>query len=164
MPELPEVETIKNDLRPEVEGRSFSDVTIYWPRMVLRPTAEALQQRLPGGTIREVARRGKYLIFRLEGGGALVVHLRMTGSILLASRRDPASERSRYVRAVFGLSDGRELQFHDKRKLGTVSLVEDESELEAKLGPEPLSSAFTPEALRERLSRRAAPITAPRAM
>jgi formamidopyrimidine-DNA glycosylase len=160
MPELPEVETIKNDLRPEVEGRRFSDVSIMWPRMVLRPPVEELRQRLPGQTIREVARRGKHLIFRLGSGQALVLHLRMTGAILLAPGGDMSPEQSRYVRATFRLDDGRELRFHDKRKLGTVSLVDDESELDAKLGPEPLSTDFTLEVLKERLGRRKAPIKA----
>lgn len=160
MPELPEVETIKNDLRPEVEGRSFTDVSIFWPRMVLRPSVEELQRRLPGTTIREVARRGKYLIFRLAGGESLVVHLRMTGAILLGAPADAPAERGPYVRAVFRLDDGRELQFCDKRKLGTVSLMPDEGELDAKLGPEPFDDGFTAKVLGQRLAGRKAPVKA----
>jgi formamidopyrimidine-DNA glycosylase len=160
MPELPEVETIKNDLRPRVEGHHFTHVSIFWPRMVLQPSADELGQRLPGQVIKEVARRGKYLIFRLASGEALILHLRMTGSLLLSNKGDASSEPNPYIRAVFGLDNGLELLFHDRRKLGTVSLVEDESGLSTKLGPEPLDTSFTPEIMKERLSNRKAPIKA----
>lgn len=160
MPELPEVETIKNDLRPRVEGRRFTGVSLFWPRMVIQPSAEELCQRLPGQVIKQVARRGKYLIFRLASGEALVLHLRMTGSLLFRKRRDASGESNLYITAVFGLDSGLELLFCDRRKLGTVSLVTDERELASKLGPEPLDTSFTPEILRERLSNRKAPIKA----
>lgn len=160
MPEMPEVETIKNDLRPCVEGRRFTSVSIFWPRMVLRPSVEELCQRLPGQEMREVARRGKYLIFRLASGEALILHLRMTGSLLLRDRADATHQPDPYIRAIFGLDNGLELLFHDRRKLGTVSLVKDESELAAKLGPEPLDSDFTPQVMMERLGNRKAPIKA----
>ena len=160
MPELPEVETIKNDLRPVLEGARFTGVSISWPRMVLQPSVDELCRRLPGHVIREIARRGKYLIFRLDCGESLVLHLRMTGSLLLRSRNDAHSEPVPYVTAVFGLDNGMELVFNDRRKLGTVSLLQDESELAAKLGPEPLSRSFTVEDLRSSLSRRKAPVKA----
>ncbi|HUV53407.1 MAG TPA: DNA-formamidopyrimidine glycosylase family protein, partial [Dehalococcoidia bacterium] len=83
MPELPEVETIVNDLRPELVGHRFTGVSISWPRMVLQPSASEFQRRLPGQLIKEIARRGKYLVFRLDSGEALILHLRMTGSLLL---------------------------------------------------------------------------------
>ena len=70
MPELPEVETIVNDLRPELVGRCFTGVSISWPRMVLQPSVEEFQRYLPGQVIKEIARRGKYLIFRLDSGEA----------------------------------------------------------------------------------------------
>ena len=160
MPELPEVETIKNDLRPHVERHRFTDVAILWPNMVQRPSVEELYQRLPGQLINEVARRGKYLIFRLASGEALILHMRMSGLLLLRAKGDTPAEFAQYVRAVFSLDNGKDILFCDRRKLGTVSLVENESELDDKLGPEPFDSSFTPEALRERLSNRKAPIKA----
>ncbi len=160
MPELPEVETIKNDLRPTVEGRRFTSVSLFWPRMVIQPSAEELCQRLPGQMIKEVARRGKYLIFRLASGESLALHLRMSGSLLLRNRSVASSESSLPLTAVFGLDSGLELLFSDRRKLGTMSLVTDEREIASKLGPEPLDASFTPEILRERLSNRKAPIKA----
>jgi formamidopyrimidine-DNA glycosylase len=158
MPELPEVETIKNDLRPRIEGRSFTSVSLFWPRMVLQPSAEEFCRRVPGQVVSEVSRRGKYLIFRLAGGEALVLHLRMTGSLLLRDRND--AEASPYITAVFGLDNGLDLIFCDRRKLGTASLMKDEREIARKLGPEPLDPRFTAAVLKDRLRSRKAPIKA----
>ena len=160
MPELPEVETIVNDLRPSLKDRSFADITILWPRMVLQPSAEELRRRLPGQVIKDIGRRGKYLIFRLASGEALIMHLRMTGSLLLKRKGDKHPVSSPYITAIFRLDNGTELVFIDRRKLGTVSLVKDESELNEKLGPEPLDPDFTPQVLAKRLSSRKAPIKA----
>jgi formamidopyrimidine-DNA glycosylase len=160
MPELPEVETIVNDLRPNVEGRRFTSVSIYCPEMVHQSSVAELKRRLPGQVIKEIARRGKYLIFRLASGEALIIHLRMTGSLLLKRKAEPRTASSPYIRAIFGLDNGTELLFTDRRKLGTISLVKDESELNSKLGPEPLEPSFTAEVLAERLSTHKAPIKA----
>ncbi len=160
MPELPEVETIKNDLRPELKGRRFTSVSILWPRMVLSGSPELLGEQLIGQHIREVARRGKYLVFRLASGQALVLHMRMTGSLLLRSASESSPDERRYVTAVFGLDSGQELLFCDRRKLGTVALVDSEAGLDRKLGPEPLDRAFTTQKLQGLLAKRKAPIKA----
>ena len=160
MPELPEVETIVNDLRPRIEGRRFTSVSIYCPDMVHPSSVAELKRRLPGQVIKEIARRGKYLIFRLASGEALIIHLRMTGSLLLNRKGEPPAEPSPYVRAVFSLDNGMELLFTDRRKLGTISLVKDENEEVGKLGPEPLAPDFTAEVLAKRLSSHKAPIKA----
>ncbi len=160
MPELPEVETIVNDLRPRIEERRFTGVAIYCPNMVHHTTINELRRRLPGQTIKEIARRGKYLIFRLASGEALIIHLRMTGSLLLRQKgeRQPAS--SNYVRAIFSLDNGMELLFTDRRKLGTISLVKDEDEVLVKLGPEPFDPEFSAEEMAKLLRNRKAPIKA----
>jgi formamidopyrimidine-DNA glycosylase len=160
MPELPEVETIVNDLRPMLKGRRFTGVSIYCPEMVHLTSVNELRRRLPGQEIKKIARRGKYLIFRLASGEALIIHLRMTGSLLLKRKGEQRTESSPYVRAVFGLDNGTELLFTDRRKLGTISLVKDENEVIGKLGPEPFDTSFTPKALAERLSKHKAPIKA----
>ncbi len=160
MPELPEVETIVNDLRPRIEGRRFTGVSSYCPEMVHHTSVSELRHRLPGQTIKGIARRGKYLIFRLVSGEALIIHLRMTGSLLLKRKGEPPAEPIPYVRAVFGLDNGTELLFTDRRKLGTISLVKDENEEIGKLGPEPLDPGFTPQVLIKRLSSHKAPIKA----
>jgi formamidopyrimidine-DNA glycosylase len=160
MPELPEVETIVNDLRPRIEGRRFTAVSIYCPEMVHHTSVEGLKRHLAGQVIKEVTRRGKYLIFRLASGEALILHLRMTGSLLLRQKGDPSLESSPYVRATFGLDDGTEILFTDRRKLGTISLVKDENEEIGKLGPEPFDPKFTLEFLAKQLRNRKAPIKA----
>ncbi len=160
MPELPEVETIVSDLRPSIEGRRFTGVSIYCPEMVHHTSVEELKHRLPGQLIKEIGRRGKYLIFRLASSEALIIHLRMTGSLLLKRKGEQRTESSPYVRAVFSLDNGTELLFTDRRKLGTISLVKDENEEIGKLGPEPFDISFTPEVLAKRLSSHKAPIKA----
>jgi formamidopyrimidine-DNA glycosylase len=160
LPELPEVETIVNDLRPRIEGRRFTGVSIDCPEMVHLTSVNELRRRLPGQVIKEIARRGKYLIFRLVSGEALILHLRMTGSLLLKRKGEAPPMPSPYIRATFRLDDGMELLFTDRRKLGTISLVKDENEVIGKLGPEPFDPSFTPKALAERLSSHKAPIKA----
>ena len=160
MPELPEVETIVNDLRPMLEGRRFTGVSIDCPEMVHLTSVNELRRRLSGQVVKEIARRGKYLIFRLGSGEALILHLRMTGSLLLKRNGEAPPMSSPYVRATFRLDDGTEMLFTDRRKLGTISLVKDENEEIGKLGPEPFDTSFTPEILAKRLSHHKAPIKA----
>jgi formamidopyrimidine-DNA glycosylase len=157
MPELPEVETIKNDLAPVVAGHHFVGVTFLCPQMVSQPSPDELRQRLIGQAILELVRRGKYLIFRLNNGEALLLHLRMSGSLLL--KLSPA-ELNSYTRAIFNLENGIELHFCDRRKLGKIELVKDEAKATAKLGPEPLDPSFTTEVLSQRLNPYRAPIKA----
>ena len=156
MPELPEVETIKRDLTPQIVDRMFTDVILNYPEMVLIPSPESFTRRLMGQCIKGLDRRGKYLIMRLASGEALILHFRMSGSLLFA----PQDEPNAYCRAVFFLDDGVRLCFRDPRKLGKMWLVEDESVVVGRLGPEPLEPGFTPDTLAQRLSNRSAPIKA----
>ncbi len=156
MPELPEVETIRRDLSAGLIGRKIVGVTVNWPKMVQIPSPEAFKQRLTGQTISALDRRGKYLIFQLDSGEVLIIHLRMSGSLLLV--RD--AEADRYARAVFVLDDDSRLVFRDTRKLGVMWLVEDAEAVVGKLGPEPLDDAFTTRDFAGRLRRHKAPIKA----
>jgi len=156
MPELPEVETIRRDLGPMLVGRSFAGVTLNWPKMVLYPSAEAFSRSLVGKTCNELDRRGKYLIVRLDGGEALILHFRMSGSLLVAR----GDELDPYCRALFTLDDGTTLCFRDPRKMGKMWLVEDEDVVVGRLGPELLEGGFTPQALARRLGNRTAPVKA----
>ncbi|MDQ3703206.1 MAG: DNA-formamidopyrimidine glycosylase [Chloroflexota bacterium] len=154
MPELPEVETIRADLARSVIGRRITGVEVIWPRSVDRPPTEALVGLLPGHVVEALDRRGKYLVLRLDGGAALVVHLRMTGRLRW---REAGSERDRHVRVILFLDDGHELHFDDQRKFGRLYFALDEAELLeilAKLGPEPLVEEFTRQGLRTQLLRR----------
>ena len=155
MPELPEVETIKNELSPRVIGLRFSEVTILDSKPIKRPVVEEFPRKLTGQTITGLERRGKYLIFRLSSGKALVIHLKMTGSLLL----DP-KQTDRYARVIFHFHDSTQLVFNDRRRLGAIWLAEDELASIHKLGPEPLGPSFTAKALAQWLHKRQAPIKA----
>jgi len=155
MPELPEVETIKNELTPCVVGQSFTQVTILDTKLVCGSSAEEVRRGLIGQKVESLGRRGKYLIFRLSNGRSLIIHLRMTGSLLLNPE-----DVDRYARAVFRLSNGHRLVFDDRRRLGLIRLVDDADTVVCKLGPEPLDENFTPEILGQRLSRHHVPVKA----
>jgi formamidopyrimidine-DNA glycosylase len=155
MPELPEVETIKNELAPWVVGQSFTKVTILDAKLVCDCSAKEVRRGLIGRRVESLERRGKYLIFRLSNGRSLIVHLRMTGSLLL----NPQGV-GRYARAVFHLSNGHHLVFNDRRRLGVMWLVNDAHTVVGKLGPEPLGKSFTPDILGQRLNRHHIPVKA----
>jgi len=148
MPELPEVETIKNELAPWVVGLSFTKVIISDAKLVCGCSAREVRRELIGQKVRSLERRGKYLIFRLSNGKSLIIHLRMTGSLLLNPK-----EVDRYARAAFCLSNGHRFVLNDRRRLGKMWLVDDAEAVVCKLGPEPLDRRFTPNVLRQRLSR-----------
>jgi formamidopyrimidine-DNA glycosylase len=143
MPELPEVETIKRDLSPLAVGRTIIGVTVAWEGCVDRPSMATFRERVVGRRIEAVGRRGKFLVMNLSGGGALLVHLRMTGSLLIC---EPTEPWQTHARLAFGLDDGRELRFVTVRKFARVYLVEDPQEVLGELGPEPLEEGLNREA------------------
>jgi formamidopyrimidine-DNA glycosylase len=158
MPELPEVETVRTRLEPLLTGRRFERVEISDPRLV-RPFEPAeVAAELEGERVAAVDRRGKYLIVRFESGRALLVHLRMTGSLRHTSG-EPAGDSHR--RALVRLDDGSDLAYRDVRRFGTWLLLEPgelEPYLGARVGEEPFDALFTAARLGERLARRRAPI------
>ncbi len=157
MPELPEVETIKNELLPYLIGHPITGVILFWEGMVRQPSVEEFCSRLIGQRITDVHRRGKYLIFGLTSGEALIIHLRMTGSLLL---KPTSAEADKFIRAILYLDNEIGLYFRDPRKLGAMWLVGDKNSIIGKLGPEPLEAEFSPQILAQRLSKRTAPIKA----
>jgi len=155
MPELPEVETIKNELSPRVVGQRFTQVTILDTELVCGGSAEEVRRGLIGQKVESLRRRGKYLIFHLSNGRSLIMHFRMTGVLLLNPRGV-----DRYARAVFHFSNGHRLVLSDLRRLGLLWLIDDASTVVGKLGPEPLDESFTPGILGQRLSRHHIPVKA----
>jgi formamidopyrimidine-DNA glycosylase len=158
MPELPEVETTVRDLKPHLIGRAITHAAVHWDRTIAHPGTRAFMQDIVGYTIRDLTRRGKYLVFHLspplsDGGGArgrgarrspkyLLVHLRMTGGFRFHA---PREKRDKHVHVALRLDDGRELRFRDPRKFGRMWLVDDPELVTGKLGPEPFEitkSAF----------------------
>ncbi len=159
MPELPEVETIRRQLAPLVEGRRLTRVQVLDARWA-RPLAPAeLEDALTGRRVLRLSRRGKYLVWELSGDVYLLQHLRMTGSVLHAP--DP---RQSHVRAWIELDRGGTLAIVDPRRFGTGELALGEQALEsffsARLGIEPLDERFTAEHLRALARGRRAPVKA----
>ena len=157
MPELPEVETVKNELLPHVVGRQVKGVTLVWEGIVKEPSPEEFCKGLTGQTILGIRRRGKYLMIALSGGGFLIVHLKMTGALIVLP---DSAEPPQYTRAILHLDDGNAVFFRDPRKFGVLRLVGSVAFIEDKLGPEPLEDDFTAAVLAKRLANRTAPIKA----
>jgi formamidopyrimidine-DNA glycosylase len=173
MPELPEVETVARQLEPELEGHRIESLEVLDERWSRPAPAAELSAAVSGRTVEGLGRRGKYLLLALDGGQTLVMHLRMTGNLVLVEgedvldpsegRRLYEAERStsvRHLRARFVLDDGREVWFTDPRRFGEAFLIDDSrlDERFAKLGLEPLSPEFTAEALGEMAAGRTVPL------
>ena len=160
MPELPEVETIRRQLAPALEGRRLESVRVLDPRWCEPAPPEAIEDALRGREIELVGRRGKYLILSLEDDVHLVMHLRMTGNLLLTED----SEDPPHLRVDMGLDNGRRLLFVDVRRFGTGDVLLGSDALadyfDSRLGVEPLSPDFTAEALRALARGRKQPVKA----
>ena len=158
MPELPEVETVRRVLESQLKGRSIQKITVENPCVIARPGADEFCSLLTGQGIAALSRRGKFLILKLESGDRVILHLRMTGCLLVAPPEYPA-EKHTHLR--LHLSDGNELRFSDMRRFGRFWLIrKGESDTYSgidKLGLEPFDTGLDAEYLRAHFgkSRRA---------
>src|SRR3954452_8012215 len=159
MPELPEGETIRRQLAPLVEGRVLERLDIDDPRWCLPLAPEALRDAVEGRRVERLGRRGKYLVWELEDEAFLLMHLRMTGTLLY----DPP-EGTLYGRVRFALADGHELRFCDPRRFGTGELALVAAALDeffaSRLAIEPLGDGLDGRALRGLARGRRAPVKA----
>jgi formamidopyrimidine-DNA glycosylase len=151
MPELPEVETTVNDLKPQVVGGKIVAAEILKSGTVAEPSPAAFAKGLKGSTITDLSRRGKYLVFKLDNGKWLVAHLRMTGSFIVVPSKE---ESGKFVRVLIRLDNGQSLHFRDVRRFGKMWLVRDAGSVVGGLGIEPLSPDFTPQTLEGLLRNR----------
>ncbi len=173
MPELPEVETVCRQLDPELAGRRIERMGVLDARWCRPVAPKELEAAVAGATIEGLGRRGKYLLLGLDGERTLVMHLRMTGNLVLVEgedKLDPSegrrlceAERSvseRHLRARFTLDDGREVWFTDPRRFGEAFLIANANlgERFAKLGVEPFSEEFTADALGAMVAGRTVPL------
>src|SRR6201988_1563259 len=161
MPELPEVESVRRQLEPALVGRRLERVTIDDPRLVRPYEPGELAAELEGERVTALERRGKYLVVRFESGRVLLIHLRMTGSLLHAAGGSLGDDAHR--RAVVTLDDGSDVAYRDVRRFGTWLLLEPsetDTYVDARLGPEPLGASFTAKKLAERLAKRRASVKA----
>src|SRR5256885_4626841 len=122
MPELPEVETIARQLAERVTGRTIAAFASDWQRITEPEPVSLVAARLAGRRIDAVRRRGKLVVFVLDGGDALCTSLRMTGRF--AFKELGQAEPERFTRATFTFTDGTALDFVDMRKLGRMALVD----------------------------------------
>ncbi|WP_226583634.1 DNA-formamidopyrimidine glycosylase [Halobacillus litoralis] len=144
MPELPEVETVRKTLHQLALGKEIKSVSIYWENIIKHPRdPEEFQHLLQGQTIRDINRKGKFLIFQLDDI-ALVSHLRMEGKFGVY---DSHEEKPAHTHVIFHFTDGTELRYNDVRKFGTMHAFPKGEEAVNKpliqLGPDPFDEAFT---------------------
>jgi formamidopyrimidine-DNA glycosylase len=159
MPELPEVETIRRQLAPHLEGRTIVRAEILDPRWTRPDPPAPMERELRGAVVERLSRSGKYLVWALSGERFLLVHLRMTGALLF----DPASEPA-HTRVRFELDGGHRLAYIDPRRFGTGHLLHGaaarDAYLGARIGIEPFTPEFTAEHLRTMARGRKVPVKA----
>jgi formamidopyrimidine-DNA glycosylase len=149
MPELPEVQTVINDLiKAGFIGKTISDAEIFWKNSIAQPSAEEFRQTIPGQTIFDIRRRAKYIIFDFQSGLHLLIHLRMSGKIQLIP---PNTETAKHEHVILHFHDTSDLRFHDTRKFGRLFLVNDPNPVIGHLGPEPLDDTFTVDIFKKRI-------------
>jgi formamidopyrimidine-DNA glycosylase len=157
VPELPEVETIRRQLAPHLEGRTLREVEILDARWTRPDAPGPVQDALRGRVVQEVGRSGKYMVWSLSGELHLIVNLRMTGALLFDPPVDPPHTRVRLA-----LDDGHRVVYNDPRRFGTGHLVAGDAARDAylgdRLGVEPLTPEFTAAYLRTQARGRLAPV------
>lgn len=155
MPELPEVETVKEDLKKRVLGRKIRDVRVLYKGIIDNLEVDEFVMRLRDQTIIDITRRGKFLIYQLDNY-YLISHLRMEGKYFI---KNPNEEINKHDHVIFMLDDGMELRYNDTRKFGKMYLYGlneiDKSPLN-KLGLEPWDKELTVDYLKEKLNKRIA--------
>lgn len=149
MPELPEVETVKRVIEPQIQGLTIKKVVVNRPEVIAHPAADEFCTLIAGQVISGMKRRGKFLMITLDSGDHIVLHLRMTGNLLLTPQ-DYTEEK--YTHLVFVLSNEMELRFSDMRRFGRFWLIRnDETDTYSgidKLGIEPFADELTAEYLK----------------
>jgi formamidopyrimidine-DNA glycosylase len=159
VPELPEVETIRRQLAPHVNGRTIADARILDHRWTRPDAPGPVEAELRGAVVEELGRAGKYLVWSLSGDRYLLQHLRMTGTLLYDAPAPPP-----HARVMLDFDDGHRLVYVDPRRFGTGHLVHGASArdeyLGTRIGIEPLTPGFTAEHLRRLARGRSAPVKA----
>ena len=152
MPELPEVETIRRGLQRKIKNKQIKDIVINVDKIVKKPYLGEFITKIKGKKIKEIDRRGKYIIIHLDPRNKLIVHLGMTG-LLIYPYNENSEEitegkiKAKHNHLVFTFTDDTQLVFNDVRRFGKIFLVSNIDEVEsiAKLGVEPLEDYFTEE-------------------
>lgn len=155
MPELPEIETIKSVIELQIKGLVIKSITVNRPEIIAQPGSNEFCKAVTGQVILSMERRGKFLIINLENGNRIILHLRMTGCLLVTP---PDYPTEKHTHIIFCLSDGKELRFTDSRRFGRFWLIqsgeEDTYSGISKLGAEPLSPECNAEYLKIKFGKR----------
>lgn len=142
MPELPEVETVRRGLIKIATGRKIKGIDVYYGKTITGDVEE-FRQALIGQTIKDVDRRGKYLLFRFTNELTMISHLRMEGKYYHQKIGQPLAK---HTHVVFQFTDGTELCYQDTRKFGRMTVVKTGEEMQVgglkTIGPEPTASEF----------------------
>jgi len=141
VPELPEVQTIVNDLNAAgIVGCMISRAKVFWPATIAAVSPAVFCRSVQGQTIEAIRRRGKFVLVKLLKGPTLAIHLRMTGRFQMMTA---CTRPAKHVHVILEFEDGRCLFFHDTRKFGRFYLADDLERIIGGLGPEPLDPQFT---------------------
>uniref|UniRef100_UPI004028146A bifunctional DNA-formamidopyrimidine glycosylase/DNA-(apurinic or apyrimidinic site) lyase n=1 Tax=Phocaeicola dorei TaxID=357276 RepID=UPI004028146A len=159
MPEMPEVETIRRVIEPQIVGLKIDSVITNHSQVIAYPDMYLFEQETSGQIINRMSRRGKYLTIHFDSGDRLILHLRMTGQLLVIPHDYPMEN---HTHLIMNLSNRTQLRYIDVRRLGRFWLfgkndIDDKSGLE-KLGMEPLDDSLTASYLVAHLSKRKRPI------
>lgn len=171
MPELPEVQTTVNGINETLRGARIIDVCHNWERMFRNNSYAHVRKIVRGASITHASRRGKHILIHLSNNHTLIVHMKMTGHLMVGVYRKTkagfvpqdttsalADPFNRFIHVVFSLEDGRSLVFCDARKFGKISVELTEhlphSPLLAHLGPEPLEEVTTPQLFSTQLKKK----------
>ena len=159
MPELPEVETIRRTLQPKILHRPIQDIKVSYKKVLRNCTEDEFRQALQDRELIRLERRGKYLIWELDSGDRVVIHLRMTGQLVVVPAEHPLEKHTSLQIYMHG---DEELRLIDQRKFATVYLLHEPGygpiKGLASLGREPLDKDFTPTYLAKEVMNRTAPI------
>jgi formamidopyrimidine-DNA glycosylase len=161
MPELPEVETIMRELKPHIINRKISKIYIQRPDIIGYPSADVFTKGVAGKTIINLVRKAKYLIFELNSNKAMIIHLRLSGQLLVWNGNNKDAPKHERIR--FYLSDKKNLSFVEPRVLGRAYLVDKSNYPDIlgglkELGLEPIDKKFCFDYLYSKIKGRKAPI------
>ena len=155
MPELPEVETVKNGLIKKIKGRRINTCKVLWPGIIAMPDKETFIKKIAGEKIEDLSRRGKFILIELTDY-ILISHLRMEGKYFI---KDKEEELSKHDHVIFSLDNNKELRYNDTRKFGKMYLVE-KDKLDTTpikdLGLEPWDNNLNEDYLKRKLNKKKA--------
>lgn len=158
MPELPEVETVKNTLKQLILNKTIRDIDVFYEKMIRNTDVSNFQETLIGKKLTNIYRYGKHLVFEYEDI-LLISHLRMEGKYFIKQLDEP---KSKHEHVIFYFTDGTSLRYHDTRKFGTFDITTKDqlfvSSPVSKIGPEPFDEQLTPKYLQKKFEKKSVAI------